>query len=104
GIDAMVAHLKDKHMDAIYGNHLAAFMDSGKISVSAGPKMAGAIFVEVTVHGKSGHGSRPDLSINPVFATAHVLTSLTNAWAKIGRASCRGRGCGEGVARGRDDR
>lgn len=81
GIDAMVAHLKDKHMDAIYGNHLAAFMDSGKISVSAGPKMAGAIFVEFTVHGKSGHGSRPDLSINPVFAAAHVLTSLTNAWA-----------------------
>src|SRR5699024_3492174 len=26
-------------------------------------------------------GSRPDLSINPVFAAAHVLTSLTNAWA-----------------------
>lgn len=81
GIDAMVAHLKDKNVDAIYGNHLAAFMDSGKVSVSAGPKMAGAIFVEFTVHGKSGHGSRPDLSINPVFAAAHVLTSLTNAWA-----------------------
>src|SRR5699024_9484159 len=81
GIDAMVVHLKDKNVDAIYGNHLAAFMDSGTVSVSAGPKMAGAIFVEFTVHGKSGHGSRPGLSINPVFAAAHVLTSLTKAWA-----------------------
>src|SRR5690625_4529602 len=81
GIDAMVAHLKNKNVDAVYGNHLAAFMDSGKVSVSAGPKMAGAMFVEFSVHGKSGHGSRPDLSINPVFAAAQVLTSLTNAWA-----------------------
>lgn len=81
GIDAMVAHLEDKQIDAIYGNHLAAFMDSGTISVDAGPKMAGAIFVDFSVYGKSGHGARPDLSVNPLFGAAHVLTGLTNAWA-----------------------
>lgn len=81
GIDAMIKHLEDKEMDAIYGNHLVAFMDSGTVSVNAGPKMAGAILVDFTVLGKGGHGSRPDLSINPLFASAHVLTGLTNAWA-----------------------
>ncbi len=81
GIEPMVDHLKNKGIEAIYGNHLAAFLESGKISVDAGPVMAGAIHVEFTVHGKSGHGSRPDLSINPVFAAAQILSALTSAWS-----------------------
>ncbi|KXH86098.1 hypothetical protein AU377_14715 [Sporosarcina sp. HYO08] len=81
GIEAMIQHLKNKEIDAIYGNHLTSFMDTGTIGVDAGPRMAGAILVDFTVHGKSGHGSRPDLSVNPLFATAHILTGLTNAWA-----------------------
>ncbi|MEJ8776710.1 amidohydrolase [Pseudogracilibacillus sp. ICA-222130] len=81
GIDAMIEHLKGKQIEAIYGNHLVAFLESGKVSIDAGPKMAGVIFVDFTVHGKSGHGARPDLSVNPIFATANVLTGLTSAWA-----------------------
>jgi len=81
GIVAMVEHLQDKKIEAIYGNHLAAFLATGKVSVDAGPKMAGAAAVDMYVHGKGGHGSRPDLSINPVFAGANILTGLTSAWA-----------------------
>ncbi len=81
GIDAMIQHLRGKEIDAIYGNHLAAFLDSGKIGIDPGPCMAGAVFVDFTVKGKGGHGARPDLSINPIFAAANVLTGLTNAWA-----------------------
>lgn len=81
GIEAMIKHIENKGINAIYANHLTAFMDSGTVSVDAGPRMAGAILVEFTVKGKSGHGSRPDLSINPVFAAANILTGLTNAWA-----------------------
>lgn len=81
GIEAMVNHLENKGIEAIYGNHLAAFLDSGKISVDSGPRMAGAIIVDFTVYGKSGHGSRPDLAINPVFASAQILSALSSAWA-----------------------
>src|SRR5699024_1618562 len=81
GIEAMVAHLKDKKLDAVYGNHLAAFLDSGKVAVDAGPKMSGANLLEFTIHGESGHASRPDLAVNPVFAAAQVLTAVTNACA-----------------------
>lgn len=81
GIDAMLAHLKNKKIDAIYGNHVAAFLDSGKISVDPGPKMAGAILVNFTVRGQGGHGSRPDHAVNPVFAAANILTGITSAWA-----------------------
>src|SRR5699024_238356 len=52
GIVAMVEHLQDKKIEAIYGNHLAAFLATGKVSVDAGPKMAGAAAVDMYVHGK----------------------------------------------------
>lgn len=81
GIDAMLQSLKHIDFDVIYGTHLAAFMDTGKISVDSGPIMAGIIGVDFDVIGRGGHGSRPDLSINPIFATANILTSLASAWA-----------------------
>src|SRR5699024_2036389 len=31
GIDAMIEHIKGKQTEAIYGNHLAAFLESGKV-------------------------------------------------------------------------
>lgn len=81
GIYQMLDHLEDKNIDAIYGTHVTSFMETGKVCVDSGPRMAGAAKVTFTVRGKGGHGSRPDLSINPVFAAANVLTGLTSAWA-----------------------
>lgn len=43
--------------------------------------MAGAILVDFKVIGKGGHGSRPDLSISPIFGSANVLTALASAWS-----------------------
>lgn len=81
GIDAMLDHLKNKKLDAIYGNHLASFLQTGEVSLDSGPKMAGLAVVNFYVHGKGGHGSRPDLSVNPVFAGANILSNLSSAWA-----------------------
>lgn len=80
GIEAMVEHLKDKNLDACYGNHQSPYMDIGKISVIKGPSHAGCAGVEFNVIGKGGHGSRPDKCINPLTATANIVTALTNAW------------------------
>ena len=80
GIEAMVEHLKDKNLDACYGNHQSPFMEIGKISVIKGPSHAGCAGVEFNVIGKGGHGSRPDKCINPLTATANIVTGLTTAW------------------------
>ena len=80
GIDAMVRHLKDKNLDACYGNHQSPFLEIGEISVVKGPSHAGCAGVEFDVIGKGGHGSRPDKCINPLTATANIITALTNAW------------------------
>lgn len=80
GIHQMIDALSKKEIDAVYGTHVTSFMNTGTISIEPGPRMAGRAIIEMEVCGKSGHGSRPDLSINPVFATAQVLNAISSAW------------------------
>ena len=80
GIDKMLAALKKEKIDAIYGEHLAAFLPTGKIGLDAGPVMAGNGIVDFTIRGKGGHGSRPDLSISPIFAATNIINGLASAW------------------------
>ena len=80
GIFNMIDALKKENIDAIYGEHLAAFLETGKIGVDAGPVMAGNAIVDFTVRGKGGHGSRPDLSISPIFAATNIINGLASAW------------------------
>ncbi|MDD3253145.1 MAG: amidohydrolase [Lachnospiraceae bacterium] len=76
----MVEALKSRKMDGVWAIHVYAALDSGKICVEPGPRMAGAVSVDFTVHGKGGHGSRPDLSINPVYTAAQILPNLACAF------------------------
>lgn len=81
GIKAMVAAIKNLSIDAIFGMHVTSFMQSGMICADEGPKMAGSVLVEFEIKGKGGHGSRPDLSVNPLFATAQVISGISSAWS-----------------------
>jgi amidohydrolase len=80
GIRAMVEALRPLKIDAIYGNHLKSNLEAGKLYVREGAIMAGTGTVAFDVIGRGGHASRPDLSINPVFAAAHILTGISVAW------------------------
>ncbi|MGG5330134.1 amidohydrolase [Enterococcus sp. AZ163] len=80
GIWPMVELLKTKNVDAIYGNHLASFLETGKIAADAGPVTSSTARVRMFVHGRGGHASRPDKSINPIFAAANIVTNLASAW------------------------
>lgn len=80
GIHGMVEFLRDKSIDAFYGCHLVSFLDTGTMAADPGAVMAGFINVDMTIHGLAGHGSRPDFSINPVFAAAQVLSGISSAW------------------------
>lgn len=80
GIREMVNLLKSKEMDAIYGNHLVSFLDTGQIAVDPGPIMAAISRIDFKVIGRGGHGSRPDLSVNPLYAGVDILNSISVAW------------------------
>ncbi|MDR1681869.1 MAG: amidohydrolase [Candidatus Symbiothrix sp.] len=80
GIHAMVEALRPLKINAIYGNHLKSNLNTGQIYIQEGAIMAGTGTVAFDVVGRGGHASRPDLSINPVFAAANVLTGISIAW------------------------
>lgn len=80
GIYPMLDLLKQFKIDAIYGNHLAAFLETGKVAIDDGAVMAAPGVFDITVHGRGGHASRPDLALNPIVAAAQIITSLSNVW------------------------
>ncbi len=81
GISKMIKSLKNIDFDFIYGVHLAAFLDTAKFGIDANAIMAGAHRIDFDVIGRGGHGSRPDLAINPIFATSAILNNLAIAWS-----------------------
>lgn len=80
GVRQMLAALAQRRVDTCWAIHVYAGLDSGRLCVDAGPRMAGAAGVDIQVIGRGGHGSRPDLSINPVFCAASILTNVSTAW------------------------
>ena len=67
GIETLMQELDaTEHYDGAWALHLMAGLDTGKVSVEAGPRMSGPFSFSYTIEGKSGHGSRPDLANNPL--------------------------------------
>ena len=71
----------DEHFDvgACFATHVRWDIPSGKIAVLDGMAMAGGFGFYVKIHGRGGHGSRPDLASSPIdcFCAIHQqLSSL----------------------------
>jgi amidohydrolase len=79
-IQEIMARLDKYPIDTSWGIHLIPGIESGKINIEAGPRMAGFALIDATVRGRGGHGSRPDLAVNPVFAAASMFTNAAGAF------------------------
>lgn len=64
------------HVDACYGTHVRWDIPAGKMAVLDGNVMAGTFFFRAQINGKSGHGSRPDLSVSPIDAFLSFANAL----------------------------
>ncbi|NEB77867.1 amidohydrolase [Streptomyces sp. SID14478] len=61
--------------DIVLGQHVGP-LPAGFIGYGAGPVMAAADSLSVTLHGRGAHGSRPEASVDPVLMAANVVTRL----------------------------
>ncbi len=61
--------------DVVYSQHVWPGR-AGTIDVTPGPAMAMADSWKVTVHGRGGHGSRPEATIDPVLLAAHMIVRI----------------------------
>ena len=78
GMPQMLAYL-DQHgitADTCYGTHLFAMLESGKVALNTGNTMSTAMGFNVTIHGKGGHGSRPDQANSPIDCFVAIYNAL----------------------------
>jgi amidohydrolase len=61
---------------AIFGQHVFPLLPAGKIGVRSGMYMASADELYLTVKGKGGHGAMPEMNVDPVLISAHILVAL----------------------------
>ena len=73
--------LEEGGIDTCFAIHVLSSLEAGRFSIQPGGRMSGMVAVDAEFVGRGGHGSRPDLSVNPVFAAAAALSNLAVAAA-----------------------
>ncbi|OIQ35877.1 MAG: N-acyl-L-amino acid amidohydrolase [Bacteroidetes bacterium MedPE-SWsnd-G1] len=68
--------LKNPDVDAIYGIHIDAFIETGKIGYKSGGIMAEAQRFEIEVQGKQSHGASPWSGVDPIVISAQIINGL----------------------------
>ena len=78
GIAPMLRYLRDHHIhvDTCFGTHVKWDLPAGKVGILYGTAMAGAYFFRIKLHGKSGHGSRPDMAVSPIECFVSIASEL----------------------------
>ncbi len=78
GAELMVKEgvLENPKVDAIFGLHISAGLDVGKIHYKPGGAMAASQSFEIHVKGKQSHGSRPWASVDPIMASVKIIDGL----------------------------
>ena len=84
GAEAMVADgvLDNPRPDIVLALHLWNEKPLGWFGISPGPIMAASEIFKVRVSGKGGHGATPHLTVDPVVASAQVITALQGIVAR----------------------
>jgi amidohydrolase len=60
----------------IIGQHVFPMLPAGKIGFRSGMYMASADEIYITVKGKGGHAALPELNVDPVLITSHLIVAL----------------------------
>lgn len=68
--------LENPKVDLIIGQHVTPEVQTGKVGIRSGIFMASADEIYLTVKGKGGHAAFPEKVIDPIIASAHILTNL----------------------------
>jgi amidohydrolase len=78
GAELMVKEgaLNNPKVDVIFGLHIDAQSEVGKISYRPGGMLAGVGDMKITVKGKSSHGAEPWSSVDPIVTSAQIIINL----------------------------
>jgi hippurate hydrolase len=68
--------LQNPRPQAIFGLHVHPGLEIGKLSFRGGPSMASADEIYITVRGKGGHASTPQLTVDTILVASQLVVSL----------------------------
>ena len=68
--------LENPKPNAMFGQHVMPFIQTGKVGFREGKYMASADEIYLTVKGKGGHAALPDRAIDPIVIAAQIITAL----------------------------
>jgi hippurate hydrolase len=69
------------HPDIVLGQHVVP-APAGMIGYGSGPMMSASDTVHVVLHGRGGHGARPQAALDPVLMAAHIVVRLQGIVAR----------------------
>ncbi|MBK0401451.1 amidohydrolase [Adhaeribacter sp. BT258] len=75
--------LQNPKPEAILGQHVFPLLETGKVGFRSGMYMASADEIYVTVKGKGGHAAIPEMNIDPVLISAHILVALQQIVSRV---------------------
>jgi amidohydrolase len=76
GAQQMIAEGALDGVDAVFGLHLWQGLPTGAVACMKGAMMANADEITITVIGKGGHGSVPQVAVDPILVASHLVVSL----------------------------
>jgi amidohydrolase len=78
GAEVMVKEgvLKNPDVDVIFGLHISADTDIGKVRYKEGGTMAAVDPFKIVIKGKQAHGAYPWLSVDPITTAAQMIMSI----------------------------
>lgn len=78
GAEEMVKQgvLENPKVDVIFGLHINAQTEVGKITYRPGGTMAGVNDMQIIVKGRSAHGAYPWSSVDPIVVSAQIINNL----------------------------
>src|SRR4029077_10626233 len=62
--------------EQVFALHNWPGLPPGRIGITPGPAMGAADRIEITIHGKGGHGAHPHAAIDPVLVAGHIITAV----------------------------
>lgn len=76
GAGIMVKHGAMSGVDAVFGIHFTNDLETGRISVEKGSRMAASLRVLFDIQGKGGHGGMPHETIDAVVAASAIVMNM----------------------------
>lgn len=68
-------------LDVALGQHVG-FLSAGTVAIHAGPVFAAMDSMRITLHGRGGHGSMPQATVDPVVLAAAIVLRLQTVVAR----------------------